>query len=818
MQYHFQKPSFFFLFVFTTCLMVSNSTTMQAQEKNALQLKGLKEKVEVLRDQWGVNHIYANNEHDLFFTQGYCAAKDRLFQFEIWRRQATGTVAEILGAKELKRDIGTRLFKFRGDLKKELAHYHPHGQAIIQAYVDGVNAYVTEVNAKPALLPIEFKILKIRPAKWTAEIVISRHQGLLGNITQELNIGRAVSTVGDKKVKELIWFHPKDPNLKLDTAIRGDLLKADILALYNAYRTEVEFTKSDIAEHDEDDVSALDILNKRKELADFLPEQEMEGSNNWIISGRKTASGFPMLANDPHRKVAVPSLRYIVHLVAPGWNVVGGGEPEIPGVSIGHNEFGAWGLTIYETDGEDLYVYNINPLHKDEYWYKGQWVKMKTITENIKIKNAASQTVQLNYTIHGPVTFIDSVNNKAYAIKCAWMEVGGAPYLASLRIDQANSWESFREACAYSHIPGENMIWADKKGNIGWQAVGIIPIRKNFSGYVPIPGDGRYEWSGYLPIKERPHLLNPSKDFFATANQHVTPDTYEHWDAVGYTWADPYRGDRINKVLTEKNNISMEDMGKLQTDYFSIPASAIVPLLEKIKFEDSFSNAAKKYLMDWNFVLDKNSIAAGIYVGFEKQLAIAAQKYFVPDEIKPWINLQLKKVIERLENPIQYFGGDAAEAINNRNAFIKKSFEQATQILKNKLGNDINAWQYGQEKYKHIYFEHPLANLVSPALKAKLNIGPLPRGGYGQTPGSTGGADNQLSGASFRILMDTRDWDKTLIINTPGQSGDSNSPYYRNLFSTWANDSYFPSYYSRELIEKTTVEKWVMKPEKTALK
>jgi len=812
MQYHFQKPTLFFSFAFITCLIFSNSIKLLAQEKNTLQLKGLNEKVEILRDQWGVNHIYANNEHDLFFTQGYCAAKDRLFQFEIWRRQATGTVAEILGARELKRDIGTRLFKFRGDLKKELAHYHENGQAIIQAYVDGVNAYITEVNAKPALLPIEFKILNIRPAKWTPEIVISRHQGLLGNITQELNIGRAVATVGEKKVKELIWFHPKDPNLKLDSTIRGDLLKADILALYIAYRKEVEFTKSDISEQDEDDASALDILNKRKELVDFLPEQEMEGSNNWIISGRKTASGFPMLANDPHRKIAVPSLRYIVHLVAPGWNVIGGGEPEIPGVSIGHNEFGAWGLTIYETDGEDLYVYNINPLHKDEYWYKGQWVKMKTITESIKIKNAASQTVQLNYTVHGPVTFIDSVNNKAYAIKCAWMEVGGAPYLASLRIDQANSWESFREACAYSHIPGENMIWADKKGNIGWQAVGIIPIRKNFSGYVPIPGDGRYEWSGYLPIKERPHLLNPSNNFFATANQHVTPDTYKHWDAVGYTWSDPYRGDRINKVLREKNNISMEDMGKLQTDYFSIPASTIVPLLEKIKFEDSFTNAAKQYLMDWDFVLDKNSIAAGIYVSLEKQLAIGAQKYFVPDEIKPWVNLQLKKVIERLENPIKYFGGDAAVAINNRNAFLRKAFEGAIQILKNKLGYEMTAWNYGQEKYKHIYFEHSLANLVSPALKAKLNIGPLPRGGNGQTPGSTGGADNQVSGASFRILMDTYDWDKTLIINTPGQSGDSNSPFYRNLFSNWANDSYFPSYYSRVLIEKTAVENWVAKP------
>jgi len=806
MKIHFQKITF--LFILTFIFFVS----LQAQEKKSIVIKGLQTKVEILRDQWGVNHIYANNEHDLFFTQGYCAAKDRLFQFEVWRRQATGTVAEILGERELKRDIGTRLFKFRGNLKTELQHYHPHGQQIIQAYVDGVNAYITEVKSKPALLPIEFQLLKIAPQKWTPEIVISRHQGLLGNITQELNIGRSVAAVGDKKVKELIWFHPKDPNLQLDTAIRGDLLKADILELYNAYRTEVAFTKSDVAEHDEDDVSALDILNKRKQVADFLPEQEMEGSNNWIISGRKTASGFPMLANDPHRKVAVPSLRYIVHLVAPGWDVVGGGEPEIPGVSIGHNQFGAWGLTIYETDGEDLYVYNINPLHKNEYWYKGQWVKMKTIQESIKVKNGATKNVLLNYTVHGPVTFIDSVNNKAYAVKCAWMEPGGAPYLASLRIDQATNWESFREACAYSHIPGENMIWADKKGNIGWQAVGIVPIRKNFSGYVPIPGDGRYEWAGYLPIKERPHLLNPSKDFFATANQHVTPDTYEHWDAVGYTWADPYRGDRINKVLSEKNNITLEDMGKLQTDYFSIPASSLVPLLANIKMEDSFSTAAKQFLLQWNFELDKKSIAAGIYAMWEKQLAIAAQKYFVSDEIKPWVTLQLKKVIERLQNPTNNFGAVSLDAINNRDAFVKKAFELAIINLKSKLGTDMNRWQYGQEKYKHVTLEHPLAHLLSPSLKEKLNIGPLPRGGNGQTPGSTGGADNQASGASFRILIDTKNWDNTLIINTPGQSGDSNSPFYRNLFSTWANDSYFPSYYSRAAIEKTVVEKWVGKP------
>ncbi len=797
---------------FLFCIIFFSANNLIGQTKIQLTLPGLKDKVEVLRDQWGVNHIYAKNENDLFFTQGYCAAKDRLFQFEVWRRQATGTVAEILGARELKRDIGTRLFKFRGELSTELKHYHPRGMAIIQSYVNGVNAYITQALKNPKELPIEFKLLSIVPQKWTPEVVISRHQGLLGNSTQELNIGRAVAAVGEQKVKEVMWFHPKDPNIKLDTAIDGALLSADILELYNAYRTELEFIKNDLKEKDDDDASILNILNKRKNKVDELPEQEMEGSNNWIISGAKTTSGFPMLANDPHRKIAVPSLRYIVHLVAPGWDVIGGGEPEIPGVSIGHNQYGAWGLTIYETDGEDLYVYNLNPKNNKEYWYKGRWVKMKSITETISIKNQKAQNVQLQYTIHGPVTYIDSVHHKAYALKCAWMEPGGAPYLASLRIDQSSNWEDFRAACAYSNIPGENMIWADKKGNIGWQAVGIVPIRKNFSGYVPVPGDGRYEWAGYLPIKERAHLLNPSKSFFATANQNVTPANYTHWDAVGYTWADPYRGDRINNVINSSQKISMEDMAKLQTDPYSIPAFELVSFLKNISLNDASSMEAKNYLMNWNYTLDKNSIAAGIYVMWEKQISLAANKYFVPQKAQGLISMPLKKIIEQVKNPLNHFGTNQQEAATQRDEFLKTCFDQAVVNLKNKLGNNMTSWQYGQTKYKHVTLEHPLANLVEAKMQAKLNIGPAPRGGNGQTPGSTGSADNQVSGASFRILVDTKDWDKALMINTPGQSGNSESPFYSNLFSTWANDGYFPAYYSKPLILKAATEQWQLNP------
>ena len=785
------------------------TTTLYAQQEQKLKLKGLHAQVIIQRDQWGVNHIYAKNEHDLFFAQGYAAAKDRLFQFEIWRRQATGTVAEILGERELKRDIGTRLFKFRGNMQKELQHYHPRGASIINVYVEGVNAYIDQVNENPDQLPFEFKTLHIKPGRWTAEVVISRHQGLLGNAPQELNIGRAVARAGAQKVKDIMWFHPKEPNLQLDSTINGGLLDKDILGLYNAYRTDVEFTKSNITEYDEDDVSIYPFTPKIKKLEPYLADQEMEGSNNWIIGANKSASGFPMLANDPHRKIALPSLRYIVHLNAPGWNVIGGGEPTIPGVSIGHNDKGAWGLTIFETDGEDLYVYKLNPKNLQQYWYKGHWENMKMIEEKINIKNTAAKDVQLYYTLHGPVTFIDSTNHIAYAMKCAWMEPGGSPYLSSLRIDQATDWESFREACNYSNIPGENMIWADKKGNIGWQAVGIIPIRKNFSGYVPVPGDGRYEWSGFLPIKERPHLFNPAKGFFATANNDVTPMDYKRWDAIGYTWADDFRANRINSVLNEKKKLTLQDMAHLQTDYFSVPASEIIPLLKGVKMPNSTLTNLQQQLVRWNKILDKQSIEAAFYVSFEKEIMAEANKLFIPENIRSLVSMPLQKVIAQLKNL-----NSSLTTVEDRNAFLTKCFTQAFDKMQKKLGTDTKEWVYGQAKYKHISFEHPLSAIVNENVRAKINLGPLPRGGYGYTVGSTGSADNQASGASFRILMDTKNWDQTLIINTPGQSGDYKSPFYSNLFTTWANDAYFPSYFSKELVQQNTVEYTILEAKK----
>ena len=785
------------------------SNCVFSQETTQVTLDGLDKPVEILKDHWGISHIYAETEHDLFFAQGYSAARDRLFQFEIWRAQATGTVAEILGSRAVDRDHGTRLFKFRGPMHEEMNHYHPRGVDIITSFVHGVNAYIDEALQDPDSLPLPFKLLDIQPKHWTEEVVISRHQGLLGNISLELSTGRAVCAIGEDKVRELRYFHPHDPILTLDPLIDCDsLLNNDILHLYNSYRRPIRFQPDDIAL-----AQYRNTEEAYETIADILIEEERDlqkrsiddiGSNNWVVSGDLTQDGWPMMINDPHRSQAVPSLRYWSHLVGPGWNVIGGGEPEIPGISIGHNEHGAWGLTVFNTDGEDLYVYETNPDNPSQYRYLGEWEEMRVISETIEVKDARSVSVELKYTRHGPVVFEDQENSLAYAIRPAWMEVGGSPYLASLRMDQATSWEEFREASNFSNIPGENMIWADRQGNIGWQAVGIAPIRRNFSGMVPVPGDGRYEWDGYLPIKAKPNEFNPDRGYIETSNSNYTKPDYPYLDAIGFTWTDPYRWARGSEVLGSGRKFNMTDMVELQHDYLSIPARTLIPFFKDLESDDLEVEQARQMLLDWDFVLDKESVEAGIYVAFERQLLDNTELLKVPEIAKSYISVGMKTAIDMLLAPDGDFGNDP---IQGRDEFLLQTLSQGIQNLKQKLGPEFKDWVYGQEDYKHALIRHPLSPALNEELRDRLNVGPAPRGGNGFTLGNTGSGDNQTSGASFRIFVDTRDWDNTLGMNTPGQVGDPDSPLYDNLFELWANDKVFPAFYSREKIESVLFEK-----------
>jgi len=792
------------LVYFLSLILLNNCTESTLVEQEKRSVEGLKQSVEILRDQWGINHLYAQNQHDLFFTQGYAAAQDRLFQFEIWRRQATGAVAEILGARELKRDIGTRLFKYRGDLDRELNHYHPEGKAIIEAYVSGVNAYIKSVVNTPEKLPLPFKILGIEPQPWTAEVVISRHQGLLGNIGQELEIGRAVALIGPEKVKDLLWLHPQEPVLDLDPKIDQQLLFEDLLAPYFAFRKGVQFEPRDL-QPEYRTAEAISLLNQFNELS---KDSLAIGSNNWVVAGSKTVDGNTYMANDPHRTIAVPSLRYMAHLVAPGWNVIGGGEPEIPGISIGHNGIGAWGLTVFRTDGEDLYQYELNPKNPLQYKYKGEWKDFKIIEEVVKVKDGPNETIKLYYSHHGPITYLNKKALKAYGVRCAWLDPGGSPYLASLRMDQAQNWEEFRDACNYSHIPGENMIWADKNGTIGWQAVGIAPVRNHSSGLVPVPGDGSYDWDGYLPIIQKPNELNPKSGFIATANQNVTPEDYEHWNAIGFSWSDPYRGDRVNEFLESKNHLNMEDMRRLQTDVASLPARTLIPLLLELPLDPQLAQLQNKF-SNWDQRLEPTSIEAGIYVAWEDEIQRLAHEKFVPENVKKHLGkLQLKRILDWIQKPKD----SPFKSHSSRNSFLMEAFKNAVGNLKKSLGEEPLQWQYGQEAYKHSSITHALGAVASSQYAKKLNLPSLPRGGNAYTPGSTGSNKRQSSGASFRMIVNTGDWDATIGTNAPGQSGNPDSPFYTNLYEDWAKDVYFPVYYSKEKIEEHLYKRTLLTP------
>src|SRR3990172_2314314 len=736
---------------------------------SSISVSGLKEPVEVLVDRWGVAHIYAQNEHDLFFAQGYTAARDRLFQFEIWRRQATGTVAEILGRRELSRDIGARLHRFRKDMKQELAHYHPKGELIITSFVEGVNAAIAETEKIPSLLPLEFELLGIKPGKWTPEVVVSRHQGLLSNATEELEVGMAVAATSAEKVRELDWYRPGRPELALDPAIDGSLLEKEILGLYRAFREPISFRPEDVVPAHRNARASYERLAEamRTEFPTGNGSDEI-GSNNWVVSGRLTQTGYPYVVNDPHRALAAPSLRYFVHLSAPGWNVIGGGEPVLPGISIGHNEHGGWGLTIFGQDNEDLYVYDTNPANLNQYRYLGGWEEMQALRETIPIEGESPETVELKYTRHGPVLYEDRAHHKAYALRAAWMEVGSSPYLASLRMNQATTWEEFASACAYSHIPSENMIWGDVRKNIGYHAVGISPIRPNWSGLVPVPGDGRYEWDGYLPIQALPKVKNPEKGYWGTANNFMVPDDFAYPEALHWEWGDEMRGLRVDELLSTGRRFTLVDMMEFQHDELSVPARNLVPLLRHLEISEPRSRQALSRLLDWDFVVAKESIAAAIYVSFERRLLENVKAKVVPEAGQKLLGrLNKKRLIDWLAAPDGRFGEDP---IAGRDAVLKASLEEGVAQLTERLGADMNGWRYGQGKLKHVLIHHPLSAAVSEETRRKLDVGPAPRGGNDSTLNNTGDGDNQTSGATFRVILDVADWDNSVATSSPGQS------------------------------------------------
>ena len=557
----------------------SRAKASLSEIQGTLKIAGLRQPVTVLRDRWGVPHIYAQNQNDLFFAQGFVVAQDRLFQMELWRRSGQGRLAEILGSAALLRDINARRLMYRGDMKAEYESYAPDTKQILEAFTAGINAYIGE-REKPGGpgLPLEFQLAGIVPDPWKPQDCLNRMAAfsMTGNALRELQHAQVVATVGADRASSLFDL---DPAVKLDPAPGLDLAGLSPHLLHDLVGSD----------------SRIDF-----------PPYYLEGSNNWTVSGSLTESGKPILANDPHRVMAEPSLRYMVHLVAPGWDVIGAGEPALPGVALGHNRQIAWGFTIFGSDQQDLYVEDLNPNDALQYRTEHGWEDMRVEKQTLVIRGGPPVVVELKFTRHGPVLWEDQ--KRALALRWAGSEPGTVGYLASLAVDRAQNWSEFQAALLRWKLPTENFVYADLEGNIGEYSVGLTPLRKNWTGLLPVPGAGGYEWAGFVPPDKLPHAFNPAAGFLATANNKLISEGYPYH--IGYEWYPPYRVDRITEVLedakTSGQKLKIDDMKRLQSDAVSIPGRQLAGLLRQAA---DHPTAQEQLLLGWDGVLRQDSAA-----------------------------------------------------------------------------------------------------------------------------------------------------------------------------------------------------------------
>jgi penicillin amidase len=776
---------------------------------DTLRAPALAQPVTLLRDRAGVVHIRAATEHDLFFAQGWSVARDRLFQLELWRRRATGTMAELLGPRALPTDRATRMFRYRGDADADFAVYHPRGKAIVQAFVDGINAYIALTEREPARLPPEFGLLRTTPGRWTPAVVVSRHNGLFDGADDEIATARLVAAVGADTVRTLSALGPRRVSMRAPGIDAAAAPAESLAAFFRALRGSVPLVVAGDAPTERGtDASAPASPAWQASQASQAAEAEPmpEGSNNWAVSGLRTASGKPILANDPHRVIAVPSLRYFVHLEAPGWRVIGGGEPALPGVAIGHNGAGAWGLTIFALDAEDLYELDVDPRDASRYRFRGGWRRFTDETHVIPVRGAAADTARLRFSHHGPVIATDRRRHKAWALRSTAFEPGTAPYLASLRYAQARTWTEFRAASTHAFAPAENMVWADTSGTIGWQVVGKAPRRLGHDGLVPVPGDGRFEWAGFLPVAELPHAVNPPRGFLHTANENNVPAGYPHLEAVGTQWADPYRADRIAAVLDTTRAATPASMGALQYDAGSRPAEALVPLLAGWAPEAATVRTARDLVLAWDRMLAPGSVGAGIYQQWQRELMRAAPAVLWP----PAAGADAPRL--PLSVVVRWATAPGAAGVARRDAIVRATFAAAVDTLTRRFGRAPEGWHWGQARYHHVALPHVLSPLLDPAARARWDLPALPMGGGGSTPWATGDADRQQAGASFRVVIDLADVDRSLATNTPGQSGDPRSPYYRNLYEPWATGRFFPLVFTPAAVAREAETTTVLRP------
>jgi len=833
--------------MFLACAGMFASLTVQA-ETLRYSASGLSKDAEIVVDNYGVPHIYAQTHYDAFFVQGFNAARDRLWQIDTWRRRGLGKLSEVFGDAYVAQDRAARLFLYRGDMYAEWLAYGSDAKRIAQAFTAGINAWLEILKNNPDLLPPEFSLLDYSPARWSADdIVRIRSHGLWRNVAREVERAKA-HCAGQAELSNLTKVLEPEWSVEVPEGLDPCSIPDNVLDDYMLATAPVNFTAlsaqttskspSTTAKETAANLSTTGHEKAALIAATITAGEDRAlrsdlGSNNWAIAPDKTTTGRPILADDPHRAHAVPSLRYIAHLKAPGLDVIGAGEPALPGLSIGHNKNIAFGLTIFPIDHEDLYVYDLaadpqlaaatptavvqNADEADDtdntedtgepeetatptipdytgYLYQGRYEPFTLVTDSIEVRGQPAIEVSLSFTRHGPVLMDDKASGKAFALRAAWLQPGMAPYFGSVEYMRAKNWREFVAALNRWGAPSENQVFADTEGNIGYKPAGLFPKRVNFDGLLPVPGDGRYEWQGFWDMDVLPEEFNPERNWVGTANAMSLPSDYDiDTYRVGFEWSAPWRAKRLAEVLSQPGKFKPQASLALQRDYTSVLAKEVLTKLPEVLPRESNEPHAEplRYLHRWKGRLNPRSGPAALY-------AIWFYRHLTPqlaDHLSNGVldTMDTLAVIEKMST--------APEVIN---ASLASAWNDAVELM----GDNPKKWAWG-ELHK-IQFSHPLlaqmqASGTDPELAKNAELQPYPRGGSGNTTNNTYFSPDDFlvkSGASFRMVLDVGNWDNAWMTNAPGQSGDPRSPFYSNLLDGWAKDKSFPLLYSRYRIER----------------
>ncbi len=781
-------------------------------------MNGLNGSVEVIRDRFGVPHIYADTPEDLFFAQGFVHAQDRFFQMEFWRRIGQGRLAELFGPSALAQDRFIRTLGWHRTVAQEVAQLDPELRQTLERYAAGVNAYALN-NADR--LGLEFRVLGLigrrwQPEPWTPANSLTWGKAMAynlgGNMEAELARMALMQRGGPALMDAIVPPYPPDAPFIVNTPAGG--------ALPPAATSDVTLSAD----------SALALLQTTRRAAEAigLRKDSDIGSNNWVVSGARSVTGKPLLANDPHLAIQMPSIWHQVGLhcrvlsAQCPYDVVGVSFVGVPGVIIGHNGRIAWGVTNVGPDVQDLFIERPNPNNPDEFEFQGHFEPAQIIEERIAVAGQSEPIVlRVRVTRHGPILndVMDALKDEP-PMALRWTALQPGSILASvLRLNRATNWQQFREALRFWDAPSQNFVYADVDGNIGYQMPGRIPIRAAGDGRMPAPGwTGEYEWTGEIPFDELPFVFNPPEGVIVTANNAVIdPQRYPH--LLGSDWDRGFRARRILQLLNEKPALSLEDMQRIQNDARSVFADDILPLLDSFTSDDPQAADLLRRLREWDRVSRRDSSAALIFETFWTQLAHA----LFDDEVGEALAGEVIGVLTETRLAVRNALADPAapwwDDVNtpqqeNRAQILTRALQQTARRLGERFGERPEQWQWGNA-HTVTFPNQTLGRSGISSIEALFNRGPYPVDGASAAVNNTGGRSESfavLSGPSVRLVIDLADLRRSVAIHPTGQSGHTFHPHYDDFIPLWLNGAYHPLIWQREDAQQQADGTLLLKP------